>query len=372
MSACICWTCFIIAPMSRPPGPPGIRLSPSARLLLGSGRRRSLLRVELGVEALDQLVLADARPPPPVAAAASARAPRLEHRVDGRSGEPTTARIAVGDELAVRPSSSALRLLNAESGGKAIVERRRRRRRPRPGGRSRRRPRASRPDPARIWSSDGRARARRRRLEASGGAGAPRPRRPGPARSVPARRRRRVGVRRRRARPRGAPTARRRPARAGQRLRSRGRRSPARRRPARGSGGAGFAASAAGCGGRPARAGCRPPAALEPLEPLVQGRARRVDLRPRRAQQRQLDRHPRVVALADRGQRRGELVDRADERDLAEAAGLVGEPRVLLGGDEEVVGDLAERARRRAAGAGGRRGRRRSGPDRGRRSRSRR
>ena len=115
-----------------------------------------------------------------------------------------------------------------------------------------------------------------------------------------------------------------------------------------GGGGAGSGGVAGAGGGRRGRrtslrgrsAGER---LLEPLDALVHRRPRWVDLRPGGAQQRQLHGHPGLVALADCGDRRRELVDGSEQRHLAEAVGLLGDPGLVLGDDEEVIGDLAER-----------------------------
>ena len=50
---------------------------------------------------------------------------------------------------------------------------------------------------------------------------------------------------------------------------------------------------------------------LQPLEALRERLARRIELRARGAQQRELHRHPRLVALADRRQGLRDRVDRA-------------------------------------------------------------
>ena len=64
---------------------------------------------------------------------------------------------------------------------------------------------------------------------------------------------------------------------------------------------------------------------LESLDPPQQPLGRRVEVRARRFQQRDLDRHARVVSLAHRGQRRRQLVDRADQRRRADRRRLGGE-----------------------------------------------
>ncbi len=83
---------------------------------------------------------------------------------------------------------------------------------------------------------------------------------------------------------------------------------------------------------------------LQPLDPLEQRLLRRVQLGARGPKQGQLERHPRLIPLLDRRQRRGDHVDGSHEREVRQLGGLRPEPLGVGGGDAERVGDLANRS----------------------------
>ena len=84
--------------------------------------------------------------------------------------------------------------------------------------------------------------------------------------------------------------------------------------------------------------------ALEALEALGEGLARRIDLRPRGPQQGELDGHPRLVSLADRRQRRRQHVDRTAEGEVRQRLGLGAKALGIAGRDREGIRKLARGA----------------------------
>ncbi|HVV90253.1 MAG TPA: hypothetical protein VHB53_07150, partial [Solirubrobacterales bacterium] len=71
---------------------------------------------------------------------------------------------------------------------------------------------------------------------------------------------------------------------------------------------------------------------LEALDAAQQTLGRRVEVGAGGFKQGDLDRHARVVALADRGQGRGQLVDRADQGGGADGGRLLLDPGGVDGG----------------------------------------
>ena len=71
---------------------------------------------------------------------------------------------------------------------------------------------------------------------------------------------------------------------------------------------------------------------------------RGVELRARGPKQGQLERHPRLIPLLDRRQRRGDHVDGPHQREVRELSGLRPQALGVGGGDAERVGDLADGA----------------------------
>ena len=91
------------------------------------------------------------------------------------------------------------------------------------------------------------------------------------------------------------------------------------------------------------RRGATPAALLELVDPEHQRLEREVGLRLGRLQQRHLELDARLAAVLDRGDRRREEVDRAQDLALREALGLSRQAVGVLGRDGERVGHVAER-----------------------------
>jgi hypothetical protein len=87
----------------------------------------------------------------------------------------------------------------------------------------------------------------------------------------------------------------------------------------------------------------RPRTGLERLDPLQQRLLRRIQLRPRGPQQRQLDGHPRLVPLANRGERCGDRVNRPHQPQVAERIGLRAQPLGVGRRHREVVDHVVGR-----------------------------
>ena len=82
---------------------------------------------------------------------------------------------------------------------------------------------------------------------------------------------------------------------------------------------------------------------LDPLQPLDQRLPTRIQRRPRAPQHRQLHGHPRLIPLADVGQRLRQRVDRARQGQLRQRRGLGPQPLGVGGRDHERVRRLADR-----------------------------